>query len=114
MLTLSNEATTMPQPGSAEQDFVGDGPSDPAVNGVPTTSSLQKLVEIEEALSRLADMADLVCDLATSAQKGNEIMAGSLYFLSQSLLRDVVHLQGLCGGAPEDAKPASPACHSPA
>ena len=97
----------MPRPGSAEQDFVGDGPSAPAVNGVPPVSSLQRLVEIEEALSRLADMSHLLCDLAASADEGNEILPGSLYFLSDTLLRDAEQLQEFYRGvaAPQVSLP---------
>lgn len=66
-----------------------------ALDGVSLPPSQEHLIEIEEALSRLIDMSDVLCDLATSAQEGNEILSGSLYFLSDVLLGDARRLQVL-------------------
>ena len=74
-----------------------DGQAACAVDGALSPASLKKLIEIEETLSRLVDMSHLMSDLAASAREGNEIMAGSLYFLSEVLLREATRLQELYG-----------------
>ena len=86
----------MPQSGDAEQDFAGDGHSASTSDGAPPAPSLEKLVGIEELLSRLIDMSDVLCDLAVSAHEGNEVLPGSLYFLSETLSRDAKQLRRLC------------------
>ena len=70
-----------------------DGQAACTTDGALSPASLKALIEIEETLSRLVDMSHLMSDLAASAHEGNEIMAGSLYFLSESLLRDAERLQ---------------------
>ena len=70
-----------------------DGQLACVLDGVSPAPSLRQLIEIEEALSRLADMSHLLCDLAASADEGNELLPRSLYFFSETLLRDAEQLQ---------------------